>query len=474
MLVSTGTRCSGSRGETLESAPKLVALGARPATPRIYYGWIILAALAVTEPTSWGVVYYAFGVLLGPMQNEFGWDQAYLTGAFSLAVLVSAIAAIPVGWVLDRYGARALMTLGSAGAVVLVLAWASAKSLVEFYTIWIGLGVVMAAVLYEPAFAVVATWFHRDRTKAMTLLTLAGGLASPIFVPLTAWLAGQWGWRTALVVLALILAVVTIPVHALTLRRRPSDLGLQPAEPGGEGERGLHADVQRCVEPSVVFRSAGFWWLTAAFWFLTFANMAVSVHMIPLLLDRDLGAGTAVTAAALVGGMQIPGRLLLAPLERRVSPRVVSLSVFFLQTVGLVVLLLAHGAAGVFVFAALFGVGAGASTLVRATIVARLYGVRNYGRISGVLALCATSAKALAPIAASLGYGLVGGYQGVLSGLVVVSVTAVVALYFVERDVPETSRDTAAKAYSACSRADGSTIERLRCVVRSKRRSLHS
>ena len=428
VAVTTGA----GRARAIEGAPPGLGTG------RVYYGWIILAALAITEPTSWGVTFYAFGVLLEPMQRELGWPQSYVTGAFSLAVLVSAFAAVPVGRLLDRHGARALMTAGSACAALLVLAWASVESVAGFYAIWIGLGVVMAMVLYEPAFAVVATWFDRDRTKAMILLTLAGGMASPIFVPLTAWLAGAWGWRAALVALAAILALVTVPIHALVLRRRPSDLGLFPA--AREPHEALAAVAARPAAEarSLALRSAGFRWLALSFWLLTFAAMAVAVHMIPLLLDRGLGAGTAVTAAALVGGMQIPGRVLLGPLEQRVSPRVVALSVFLLQTLGLVALATARGEAGVFVFAVLFGVGAGASTLVRATVVARLYGVESYGSISGVLALFTTSARALAPIAVSVGCGLAGGYQAVIWALVAMSLAAVVAMAFVERPSAQT------------------------------------
>jgi MFS family permease len=428
VVTSGADRASAEASETFPTAR-----GGTPAPGRVYYGWIILAALAVTEPTSWGVVYYAFGVLLEPMHRDFGWDQAFITGAFSLAILVSAVAAVPVGRILDSHGARALMTLGSSGAALLVLAWASAESLVAFYAIWIGLGVVMSAVLYEPAFAVVAAWFDRDRTKAMTLLTLAGALASPIFVPLTAWLAGRWGWRTALVVLALVLAVVTIPVHALILRRRPSDLGLRPA--GDEGGRAteINSEAHRHAGRARVVRGASFRWLAVAFWLLTFTTMAVAVHMIPLLLDRGLGQATAVTAAALVGGMQLPGRILLGPLERRLSPRTVALSVFLLQALGLVALATARGATGVFVFAVLFGVGAGASTLVRATVVARLYRVENYGSISGVLAMFVMSARALAPLAVSLAYGLLDGYRPVLWALVAMSLAAFGALLFVER-----------------------------------------
>src|SRR5579884_224381 len=96
---------------------------------RIYYGWLLIATLGVTEAISWGVLYYAFGVLLEPMATELGWSRASLAGAFSLAVLLSGVAAVPVGQWLDGHGARGLMTLGSVLGVLLVLAWARVMSI---------------------------------------------------------------------------------------------------------------------------------------------------------------------------------------------------------------------------------------------------------------------------------------------------------------------------------------------------------
>ena len=101
-------------------------------------GWVLVATLAVTETTSYGVLAYAFGVFLLPMQDDLGWSRTALTGAYAVAVIVSGVVAIPVGRWLDRHGARALMTAGSATAVLLVLAWAHVSSLISFYAIWTG------------------------------------------------------------------------------------------------------------------------------------------------------------------------------------------------------------------------------------------------------------------------------------------------------------------------------------------------
>jgi MFS family permease len=132
-------------------------------------------------------------------------------------LLISGITAVPVGRWLDRHDARGLMTLGSCLAVPAIIAWAQVQTLVGFYLLWAAIGVICAMILYEPAFAVVATWFVRRRHQALTVLTLGGGLASVIFVPLATWLVQLYGWRGALWALAAILAVVTIPLHALVL-----------------------------------------------------------------------------------------------------------------------------------------------------------------------------------------------------------------------------------------------------------------
>jgi len=164
--------------------------------------WGIVGALSVTETVSWGILYYAFAVFLLPMQQELGYSAAQLAGAFSLALLVSAVAGIAVGRHLDRRGPRALMTAGSITGVVLVLAWSQVHGLAAFYLLWAGIGVVMAAVLYEPAFVVLAKWFSEpgERRRAMTAMTLVAALASFIFLPLAQALIDAHGWRDALVI----------------------------------------------------------------------------------------------------------------------------------------------------------------------------------------------------------------------------------------------------------------------------------
>ena len=179
----------------------------------------MLAVLCVTEVVSWGVLYYAFPVLSGRIAADTGWSPPALSGAFSAALVVSGLTGIVVGRWIDRHGPRWLMTVGSATAVVAVVGVALAPTLLWFTAAWLLAGVAMSAVLYPPAFAALTRWAGPRRVEALTLLTLAGGLASTIFAPITAALAARLDWRAVFLVLAVVLAAVTIPAHAIGLRR---------------------------------------------------------------------------------------------------------------------------------------------------------------------------------------------------------------------------------------------------------------
>jgi len=399
----------------------------KPIRRRHYYGWVVVGALAGTETVSWGVLYYAFSVFLDPMRAELGWSTAAMTGAYSLALLVAGLAAVPVGRWLDRHGPRALMTSGSILATLLLLAWSIVDRLAVFYLIWAGIGLAMAATLYEPAFTTVTVWFERRRNRALLLLTVVAGFASTIFLPVANGLVGWLGWRGALVALAAILAVTTIPPHALLLRRRPEDLGLQP-----DGGVVLTAEEGRPAVAGVSLRRAlrdpAFWWLTLAFSLGTFSSVAVGVHLIPFLTGRGFSPGFAAAVTGLIGATQVAARVIVTVLHHRWRQAAVTSVVFALQAFALVLLLWWQTATGVIVAVVLLGVGRGAVTLARASLIGDLYGRAHYGAISGTLALFVTLARAAAPVGVGLAHGWWSGYPPVFWGLAALSGLASLAI----------------------------------------------
>src|ERR1700745_4339955 len=114
---------------------------------RVYYGWVLVLTLGMTETISWGVLYYAFTVYLAPMEADLGWSRGDITGAFSLALLLAGLAAIPLGRWLDHHGPRLLMSVGSIAATLLVLGWSQVGSVPQLYLLWAAIGLTMAATL---------------------------------------------------------------------------------------------------------------------------------------------------------------------------------------------------------------------------------------------------------------------------------------------------------------------------------------
>ena len=401
----------------------------QPLAARCYYGWVMLGTVSVTEVVSWGILYYAFSVFVAPMQAELGWSQPAITGAFSLALLCSGLAAVPVGRWLDRHGPRGVMTVGSVVGTLLLIAWSQVQSLWALYLVLAGIGAVAAAVLYEPAFAIVATWFRRKRGRALTVLTFFGAWASFVFIPLSARLVEALGWRQALLALAAILGGVTILPHALLLRRRSQDMGLLPdGEPSALADAPSNPARERSHTSREVLRERGFWWLSFAFAVSAFTSVALTVHLIPYLVSRDHAPGFAATVAGLFGLMSLAGRLLIGPLGDRVPRRLVTAGLMAMQAVALVVLALAPTQAGALVYVALFGAGSGTMTIMRAALLAERYGAAHYGSIQGAQSVVLTGARTLGPLGAGLLAAALGGYPPLLLALAALSAAGIAAL----------------------------------------------
>ena len=390
----------------------------------VYYGWYIALALAITETVSFGVMFYAFSVLITPMEAELGWTRGQLTGAFSLSLLISGIIALPVGHWLDNHGARLLMTAGSIGATVMVLLWSGMNTLPEFILIMALMGFCGAAVLYEPAFAVIATWFAHKRGTAMAVVTFIAGFSSTIFIPLTDALLVAYGWRHAVFILGILLGAITIPLHALVLRRKPTDLGLQPD--------GAAKALERTEQPSVsiggVLRSRYFWLLTLAFSLSTLSISAVRVHFIPLLISINIHPSSAALASGAIGVMQVMGRMIFAPVERRFSSKTMAVGVFVLLALSLPTLLLGNAPLLILAFVALFGMAIGTHTLTRPLIVADTYGADFFGRISSAMVIFVTLARTIAPFAAGVIYDVFGAYDWMLILATAFSLVAVILI----------------------------------------------
>lgn len=391
---------------------------------RAYYGWYIVAALAITETISWGVLYYSFSVFLTPMEQEFGWTRAQLTGAFSLSLVVVGVTAYPIGGWVDRNGGRWLMTIGSILATLLVVAWAYTQTLWQFYAVWLGLGLCSAMVLYDTAFIVVSQWFTRQRARALVIITFAAGLASTIFLPLSDLLLRNFGWRGAVLFLALLLGVVTIPLHAFVLRHRPQELGLQPD--GVELPTGVVLEPPRGVSVRSAITERTFWLLTGAFCLLAMSAAAMRFHFIPYMTSVGIDQTTAARAAGLIGLTSVGGRVFFAFIEQRLTRGAMLIAVFTLQAAAIAVLLGGTSATLLLGFILGFGAAQGAATLIRPALLTDLYGVAHFGRISAVMGFAMMFFQTSAPWIASVIFDLRDSYTLVIWAVTGTAIAAAV------------------------------------------------
>lgn len=361
----------------------------------------MIGALAITQTAGYGVLYYAYSVLIPPMSRDLGAGVAQLTGALTFAVLVSAVAAPLVGRLLDRRGGRGLMTLGSVLGALAVLAWSQVRTVTQLYLACGLLGVASSMVLYEAAFAVIVAWFDAERrARALLAVTVVAGFASSIFLPLTGFLVELYGWRQALVVLAAGYALTAVPLHGLALRGRP-------APP--------HAARREIV--AAALRERPFWLLAAAFLTQTGALGVMGVLLVTYLITLGHPPVFAAGVAGLLGVLSVTGRLVTTGLQTRWPVATITAAMFALQGLAAVLLpLTGRGVAGAVVSVVLFGLGFGVSTIARPALLADRYGTTAYGSLSGALALPITVAKAVAPLLAA-GLAQVAGYPAVMGAV---------------------------------------------------------
>ncbi|MBI2686801.1 MAG: MFS transporter [Acidobacteria bacterium] len=374
--------------------------------------WRPVWALCVTQVVSWGTLYYAFSVLLGPMGAGHGWSVPEMVGAFSGSLLVTGICAYPAGKTIRRFGGPAVMSTGSAVGSLALLTVAFAPSLSVFYAGWAIAGVAMATTLYEAAFAALAAIYDEDYKRAVTFVTFAGGFASTVFWPLTERLTVWAGWRDTLLLYAGLHLLVCLPLHRYGLPH----VGAADVLETGPG-----------VTVSELLRQTQFLLLGISMTLYAVVFSVISVHLIPLLQAKGASLQQAAWLAAVAGPMQVIGRLI----EYRFGDRwpiartgTLALLAFVPAVAGLMVrgapvglLLLSVG---------LYGMGNGVVTIARSVSIVELFGRDRYAQVSGALAAPSTVARAFAPFLASLLLAWAGGYSGVLAIVGVLAGTAAV------------------------------------------------
>ncbi len=370
--------------------------------------------MAVGETIAWASFYYLFPALLPEWERSLGWTKTELSGALTLALVTSALLAPFAGRLIDHGYGRYVFTGGTAFGGVMLVLLSQVTELWQFYAVWFGLGIAMSASLYEACFAVL-THYMADRAKrAITLVTLAAGLAGTIAFPGAHALTEIMDWRNTVLVFAGCLFVVSVPTIWLS-SKRVAIVGRHDAPKSSPNTR----------DAMVVARTLTFWLLGTAVLTMSLGHGMIITHLLPILDDRGIHPEAAVMAASMIGPMQVAGRLAMMAAERHVSVLAITMGSFVALILAATALLSMRSAPALVVaFVILQGAGVGVSSIIRPVITAELLGRRNFGVISGMLAIPYMGGYAAAPSVAALLW-TVGGYD---LAIVLAGATAVVGL----------------------------------------------
>ena len=383
-------------------------------------------ALGVAELTSWGALIYTFSVFLPVMHQSLGWSQTLITAAYSFSIAVRAVAATAAGWWIDRRGAAALMIVGALGGAGILVAWSAVSSPLELFAVFLGIGIVTSAVLYEPAFAIVVRLYPDRRNTALLTVTVLGGFASTVFLPAAGALVAWLGWRHALVALAVIvLAGAVLPLALLVRdprRRAPGD-----EEPGKAATAGLRP-AARLAAGSLPYR-----WLTLSSFLISLALVFVNVYLVSYLLGEGYTLTAAAAATGSLGILSVLGRVFLSRAAQRIRMARLTGTLVGCQALAVIPLLAgARAVPGLVAFILLFGAGFGVITLARASLLADYAPEGMYARWAGFQSTILTVAQVLAPVGGSLLHAWAG-YHAVFITGAVFSAGAAACLFMADR-----------------------------------------
>jgi MFS family permease len=379
----------------------------------------VLWMLSLGQLITWGLVYYTFPLFVVPMEEELGWSRDWMYGALSCGLLVAGLSSIPVGAWIDRGHGRMLMTGGSVLAAALLVVWSQIQTLPMFYVVWLGLGACQSVTLYEPAFAVITRVFGPRYKQAILIMTFLGGLASTFGIPFAQLLIERIEWRSTLLVMAAVILAVGILIHWLFVpgpRERAVPIG-EAVKPS--------ADKPKKSPLAAAIRVPAFWGLVVAFAGYGLAFSAMSFHLIPLLAERKVPIGVVMAIIALIGPMQVVGRVLLMAGQRLITTIQLGALIYFAFPISMGMLALGiSDVYGLILFAIIYGVANGLVTILRGMAVPEFIGPEGYGVVSGALTMPTNVMRAAGPLMAAFAWSLTGNYTPVLWGLAAIMLVA--------------------------------------------------
>jgi sugar phosphate permease len=383
---------------------------------KFFYGWWIVAACFIVYMWGAGTFFYGFTAFFDHIRNDFQWGATVTSVAFALRSAESGLADILIGFLVDRFGPRLLMTVGiiSMGAGFVCLGFID--SLWSFYASVALIAIGLSSTLGPVGVTAVVNWFVRKRGRAVGIL-MAGAGAGGIMVPLISWSINTVDWRTTAIIMGVATWVLLIPLTRV-VRHKPEQYGYLPDgdQPGEEApEIAAQQSEGTGHEFSVkeALRTRAFWFLSVAYATALAALMAVTLHIIPYLTSDDIGLseGTAALMVTLMTVSSIAGRLGFGWLGDYFPKRYVIAVCFSIQAAAVLFFAYCGSLWMAILFVCIFGPAYGGSIPLRAVIQADYFGRKAFGAIFGIVMAIGTLLGMASPVFAGAMVDATGSYR---------------------------------------------------------------
>ena len=358
-------------------------------------------ALAVGQTLSWAGLFYIFPALLTRWESDFGWGREILTFAFSGALIVAAVAGVLAGRIIDQGKSRLLLSGSAVFGAVLLASLPQVSSLLQFYLIWLGIGVAMAGCLYEPCFAYLTRRYQEEAKRPIVMITLVAGFAGTICFPVANAISNAIHWQASVWLFAASICFVAAPLLWYGSSEKTPDKTIRSPS---TAKPALAAII------SLVLRRPRFWALAIQLGSVAINHGMIISHILPLIESRGVQSGHAIIAASFIGVAQIVGRLAVLPLEKRTSLVVIcGIALVGLSAASGSLALAGYSIVFLGTFVLLQGASIGVESITKPLITAQMLGRENFGTISALVSILFVWGFALAPalggiIWASYGY----------------------------------------------------------------------
>lgn len=365
-------------------------------SPRLFYGWVILAVTSLAIFSSGPGQSHTFSVFVDPITRDLGLTKQAISLAYGLATLVAALLLPQMGKLVDRHGPHT-MTIWVALALGLsCLLFGAVGGPV---TLAIGFGALrflgQGSLMLNCA-NLVAQWFNSKRGFAMSLMALGFGISMAVHPPLGQYLIDQFGWRWAWVILGLLTWVILLPPVVLLIHNKPEPLGLRPdgEAPSADGTGSTEIDGLTAAEGKKV---AAFYIIAGGWFFISMLVTTLHFHQVGILTRQGIDDHTAaqlfsISAIAMVLMMPVVGKLLDS-----IKTRFVFALCMLILSVALFGITLVDSATSAMVYAVVFGVTNAFSMTMFGYLMPRYFGRKHLGALQGQMQLIAVVGASIGP-----------------------------------------------------------------------------